>query len=64
MSLNETKIEWCTHTWNPITGCRHGCDYCYARRQVGRFAPHGPERPMVGEDGTTGLLEGGGLPAG
>lgn len=64
MSLNETKIEWCTHTWNPITGCRHGCDYCYARRQVNRFAPHGPERPIADEDGTTGLLEGGAIPAG
>lgn len=64
MNLNETKIEWCTHTWNPITGCCHGCHYCYARRQVGRFAPHGPERPMADESGETGLLEDGSLPAG
>lgn len=20
------------YAWNPITGCKHGCDYCYARR--------------------------------
>ena len=31
--INKTKIEWCTHTWNPVTGCRHGCPYCYARKR-------------------------------
>jgi protein gp37 len=24
-------------TWNPVTGCLHGCDYCYARKIVKRF---------------------------
>ena len=36
--MNRSKIEWCDHTWNPITGCRHNCPYCYARRMVARFA--------------------------
>lgn len=36
--MNKSKIEWCDHTWNPITGCRHGCKYCYARHMVKRFA--------------------------
>ncbi len=36
--MNRSKIEWCDHTWNPITGCRHGCPYCYARRMTARFA--------------------------
>ncbi len=36
--MNRSRIEWCDHTWNPITGCRHGCKYCYARRHVARFA--------------------------
>ncbi len=36
--MNKSKIEWCDHTWNPITGCRHGCEYCYARRMSARFA--------------------------
>jgi protein gp37 len=31
-------IEWCTHTENPITGCRHGCPWCYARRFAHRHA--------------------------
>ena len=37
--MNATKIEWALnpdgtpgYTWNPITGCLNGCDYCYARR--------------------------------
>lgn len=33
----KTKIEWCDATWNPITGCLHGCDYCYARKIAKRF---------------------------
>lgn len=36
-NLNRSKIEYCDHTWNPITGCRHNCEYCYARRMVARF---------------------------
>lgn len=36
--MNKSKIEWCDHTWNPITGCRHNCSYCYAKRMTARFA--------------------------
>lgn len=32
-----TKIDWCDASWNPVTGCLHGCEYCYARRIVERF---------------------------
>jgi protein gp37 len=35
--MNRTKIEWCDYTWNPVTGCLHGCSYCYARRLSERF---------------------------
>lgn len=35
--MNKTKIEWTDYTWNPITGCRNGCEYCYARRLFMRF---------------------------
>ena len=35
--MNKTKIEWCDATWNPVTGCLHGCEYCYARRIAERF---------------------------
>lgn len=36
--MNRSGIEWCDHTWNPITGCRHDCAYCYARRMASRFS--------------------------
>lgn len=36
--MNKSGIEWCDHTWNPITGCRHNCHYCYARTMTTRFA--------------------------
>jgi protein gp37 len=35
--MNKAGIEWCDMTWNPITGCLHGCDYCYAVEIVNRF---------------------------
>lgn len=35
--MNKSGIEWCDHTWNPITGCRHDCSYCYAVKMSLRF---------------------------
>ena len=35
--IQKTKIEWCDSTWNPVTGCLHNCEYCYARKIVRRF---------------------------
>lgn len=37
--MKKTKIDWCDSTWNPVTGCLHGCEYCYARRIAERFKP-------------------------
>lgn len=34
---SKTKIDWCDSTWNPVTGCRHDCAYCYARKIAERF---------------------------
>lgn len=34
----ETKVDWCDSTWNPVAGCLHGCDYCYARKIAERFS--------------------------
>lgn len=33
----KTKIDWCDSSWNPVTGCLHGCEYCYARGIANRF---------------------------
>lgn len=35
---SKTKIDWCDSTWNPVTGCLHGCEYCYARKIAERFS--------------------------
>ncbi len=44
--MNQQKsddIEWAQWTWNPVTGCEHGCAYCYARditeKRGGSFEP-------------------------
>lgn len=40
-TFNRTNdsIEWALWTWNPVTGCKHGCPYCYARDIANRFYP-------------------------
>jgi len=35
--MNRTKIEWTDYSWNPVTGCLHGCWYCYAKKLFTRF---------------------------
>lgn len=42
--MNKTRISWVCNkdgtqgfTWNTVTGCLHGCDYCYARKMSARF---------------------------
>ncbi len=48
----KTKIDWCDSTWNPVTGCLHGCEYCYARRIAERFGlPYAPELGDPGMEG-------------
>jgi protein gp37 len=33
VSFNRTNdsVDWASWTWNPVTGCDHGCKFCYAR---------------------------------
>jgi hypothetical protein len=44
-TFNDPKrdgISWAQWSWNPVTGCLHGCDYCYAREiatNAGRRLP-------------------------
>lgn len=30
-------ISWAAWSWNPVTGCLHGCEYCYARAIANRW---------------------------
>jgi len=46
ITFNEAKnnnIKWAKWTWNPVTGCLHGCKYCYARDIANRFFDEGFE---------------------
>lgn len=47
----KTKIDWADASWNPVTGCLHGCEYCYARRIAERFGskqkPESIERSVL-----------------
>ena len=38
--MNKTKIDWADYTWNPFTGCKNDCEYCYARKISMRFKGH------------------------
>ena len=35
-----SNVDWAWWTWNPVTGCKHGCFYCYARDIANRFTGH------------------------
>lgn len=35
---NDKKIDWTSASWNVITGCKHSCHYCYAKRMALRLA--------------------------
>lgn len=53
--MDKTKIEWADATWNPVTGCLHGCEYCYARRIANRFGL--PYAPRLGDPGMEGACK-------
>jgi protein gp37 len=41
---SKTTIEWCSASWNPVTGCTKispGCDHCYAERLAIRLQAMG-----------------------
>lgn len=36
--MEKTKIEWADSSWNPVTGCYHQCEHCYARTMARRLS--------------------------
>lgn len=51
--MEKTKIDWAESSWNPVTGCLHGCEYCYARGIANRFGANigiKPEEKFVLDD--------------
>lgn len=58
MNKTESGIEWAALSLNPVTGCRQGCPFCYARGIANRFYPQGftptfyPERLLAIRDAT------------
>jgi len=70
-NITNQNVDWAKWTWNPITGCKHGCPYCYARDIANRFKenfpkgfePHfrerrlkAPENTKVGKDENNGVF--------
>lgn len=55
----KTKIDWADTTWNPVTGCLHGCDYCYARSLAYRYGgfDHDEDKNPVGNQFVIGVQE-------
>jgi Protein of unknown function (DUF5131) len=52
LDMQNSKIEWTDHTFNPWIGCQHvspGCDHCYAEAMMDHrygkveWGPHGEQ---------------------
>ena len=41
VKIGSKMFQEVTDTWNPITGCLHGCIYCWARRYAERLSKMG-----------------------
>ena len=58
--MNKSKIDWCDFTWNPVTGCRRGCPYCYAHNQARRFSGdvriNATDQQLLASDGPAGKI--------
>lgn len=45
--MKKTKIDWADASWNPVSGCLHGCEYCYARKIARRFDGKADKTPYM-----------------
>lgn len=50
-NISNDNIEWARYTWNPVTGCKFDCPYCYARDIGMRF--NGTFKPQFHQDRLT-----------
>jgi protein gp37 len=50
--MNNIKktIAWADYSWNPVVGCKRGCQYCYARKIHNRFNPSTPFEQITWHD--------------
>lgn len=48
--MYRSKIEWRDYTWNPITGCHHDCQYCYAKKMTASFSGDVRQNKMEKKD--------------
>jgi protein gp37 len=44
------NVDWARWTWNPVYGCKHGCEYCYARDIDKRFFGGRFDEPRLYEE--------------
>ena len=35
--MNKSQFGWCDFSWNPVTGCKIQCDFCYGRKLASRL---------------------------
>ena len=48
MNRTNENIGWAQYSWNPVTGCRFGCEYCYAAAISKRYGK--TFEPQIHED--------------
>ena len=35
--MNKSEIEWVDYNWNPLSGCKAKCNFCYGQKRTLRF---------------------------
>lgn len=63
--MRRTKIAWVRnpdgtqgYTWNPVTGCLHGCEYCYANSMLNPFKGSPLKRKFIEDASVEQVIDG------